>query len=354
MTASALAAKKGNVKKAIAYVGPLEGKLFDLHMEAAKSPALADTYEFYHTSETSAFDEFDMSGAGIVVLRNFDEPIVHYTGAHTFDALKEFALAHVTARLINFDEDSIEPIFGKKNSAIMLFSNQKDQDYQRVFAEAANKLQGKILFVKSTTTDGIQQKLADYVGVDAKAAPTIRVIKFADDDIVKYRYEGSLSEMTVESLSHFIDEFKAGSLKPFLKSENIPENNNGPVKVIVGHTWNEIVADPTKDVLVKYYAPWCGHCKSLAPIWTELGQFVEGLEDVVIAKMDSTANEVPGVSVKSYPTLIWYPKGNKKGTAYSGGRELSDLKDFLDTNSASYREWNANKGGSGNGAQEEL
>ena len=209
--------------------------------------------------------------------------------------------------------------------------------------------------MRSTTTDGIQQKLADYIGVDAKAAPTIRVIRFGDDDIEKFRYEGNLNELTVDGISNFIDQFKAGSLKPFLKSEVIPEPNNGPVKVVVGGSWTDIVADPTKDVFVKYYAPWCGHCKTLAPIWTELGQFVEGLDDVVIAKMDSTANEVRGVAVKSYPTLIWYPKNNKQGVSYTGGRELNDFKDFLNTNSAAYRDWIAKKGTqSGSGATEEL
>jgi hypothetical protein len=104
VTASALAAKKGNVKKAIAYVGPLEGKLFDLHIEAAKSPALADTYEFYHTSETSAFDEFDMSGAGIVVLRNFDTMVVHYRGEHELEAFTTWARAQANPTFKTYDE----------------------------------------------------------------------------------------------------------------------------------------------------------------------------------------------------------------------------------------------------------
>ena len=124
-----------------------------------------------------------------------------------------------------------------------------------------------------------------------------------------------------------------------MKSEAEPADNNGPVKILTGNNWTSIVGDATKDVFVKYYAPWCGHCKSLAPIWTELGQFVEGLDDVVIAKMDSTANEVKGVGIKSYPTLIYYPKDNKKGIKYEGGRELNDIKTYLSENSAAYKSW---------------
>jgi protein disulfide-isomerase A1 len=50
-------------------------------------------------------------------------------------------------------------------------------------------------------------------------------------------------------------------------------------------------------------APWCGHCKSLAPIWEELGKAFAGRDDIVIAKMDSTANEVPEVKIQGFPTL---------------------------------------------------
>lgn len=58
-------------------------------------------------------------------------------------------------------------------------------------------------------------------------------------------------------------------------------------------------------------APWCGHCKQLAPIWDELAEKFKDSADIVIAKMDSTANEVEDVSVQSFPTLKYFPAGGK-------------------------------------------
>lgn len=154
----------------------------------------------------------------------------------------------------------------------------------------------------------------------------------------KFVFHGQLSTLTVNSIKEFIQDFKAGTLRAHMKSEPEPTNLPGQVTVIVGTTYDKIVNDPTKDVLVKFYAPWCGHCKTLAPIWDELAAHVALNEDLVIAKFDATANEAAGVSIKGYPTLKFYPKDNKSGIDFSGDRDLESFKKWLSENSAAYKE----------------
>ena len=61
-----------------------------------------------------------------------------------------------------------------------------------------------------------------------------------------------------------------GKVKPYIKSQPVPKRQTGPVKVVVAKNFDEIVRDPTKDVLIEMYAPWCGHCKKLEPVYKVL------------------------------------------------------------------------------------
>ena len=153
--------------------------------------------------------------------------------------------------------------------------------------------------------------------------------------MAKYVYEGPVTSMTGDSIKEWFDDFRAGKLSAHLKSEPIPENE-GPLTILVGKNFESIVKDETKDVLVKFYAPWCGHCKKLAPIWDELAELVKDMPDLVIAKFDATTNEVKGLSIKGYPMLKFYPKDNKTGVDFEGGRELDDFVQYLKENSSAY------------------
>ena len=62
-------------------------------------------------------------------------------------------------------------------------------------------------------------------------------------------------------------------IEPFIKSEPIPENN-GNLLVGVAKNFNELIFESGKDSFIKFYAPWCGHCKKLAPVIEELAEKV--------------------------------------------------------------------------------
>ena len=157
-------------------------------------------------------------------------------------------------------------------------------------------------------------------------------------DQKKFYCDTKPSNLTVEIIGNFISDVLEGKLEPSYKSEEIPEKNYGPLTIVVGKQFEELVKDPTKDVFIKYYAPWCGHCKTLAPIWEQLAEFYRDENDVVIAKLDATANEAYGMKVRGYPTLMFYPKGNKDGIEYEGQKDLESLKNYVSENADSLKQ----------------
>ncbi|KAK9667857.1 hypothetical protein RND81_13G016000 [Saponaria officinalis] len=82
-------------------------------------------------------------------------------------------------------------------------------------------------------------------------------------------YEGA---RTVEAIAEFINSAEVVSTK---------------VVVLSTDNFDEIVLDETKDVLVEFYAPWCGHCKSLAPTYEKVATAFKSEGDVVIANLDA-------------------------------------------------------------------
>ena len=74
---------------------------------------------------------------------------------------------------------------------------------------------------------------------------------------------------------------------------------SNPVSHVVDLTtsnFDDIVQDADKDVLVEFYAPWCGHCKNLAPVYEKLGTAYKNEDDCVVARIDADAHRDIGES----------------------------------------------------------
>ena len=87
----------------------------------------------------------------------------------------------------------------------------------------------------------------------------------------------------------------------------------------------------TRDrTLVEFYAPWCGHCKALAPKYEEAARILSGENSpTALAKMDATENPEASskFEIQGYPTLILFENGIP--TNYKGGREVDDIVEWV-------------------------
>ncbi|KAG5501822.1 hypothetical protein JKF63_04091 [Porcisia hertigi] len=106
--------------------------------------------------------------------------------------------------------------------------------------------------------------------------------------------------------------------------------------------FDAVAKDPSKAVLVMFYAPWCGHCKSLKPIYSRLARVFENDKDVVIARInaDEAANKkiATEYNVRGFPTLYFFPKGaDAQPAEYTRDRNLEDLITYVNENAGTHR-----------------
>lgn len=109
-------------------------------------------------------------------------------------------------------------------------------------------------------------------------------------------------------------------------------NAGSAVLDLIPDNFDKVVLNSGKPGLVEFYAPWCGHCRNLAPIYEELAQAFEFASDKVsISKVDADEHKSLGkrFGVQGFPTLKWFDGKSDVPEEYQGGRDLESLASFI-------------------------
>lgn len=138
----------------------------------------------------------------------------------------------------------------------MIYFSDSDDEGLKTFREFATQNTNKILFSHSFITKDLGARLAEFIGITSEDSGSVRIIKFNEGNLDKYK----ITDVSVEGLTQALNDFESGSLRAYYKSEAIPETNTEAVKVIVGDSFEDLVLKSNKFVLLEAYAPWCGHC----------------------------------------------------------------------------------------------
>ncbi|KAH8696205.1 putative disulfide isomerase [Talaromyces proteolyticus] len=137
----------------------------------------------------------------------------------------------------------------------------------------------------------------------------------------------------LDSLTAFITEKTGIRAKAAVK----PPSN---VQMLTESSFHDVVGKK-QNVLVAFTAPWCGHCKSLAPTWEELANDFARDENVVIAKVDCEAENSKSLAsefqVQGFPTIKFFPAGSSEPVAYEGGRSEDQLVSYINEKAGTHR-----------------
>jgi len=317
-----------NKVSVIGFFKTLDGNEDEAFLEAAAS---SEDVVFGMTSSEEIFKAFEIDAEKAVIInKQFDEGRLLLSGEITAESISEFVIANSLPLVVDFNSDTAKQIFqGKIKNHFLMFQSAEDEKYEHNLHNArkvAKEMKGDMMFVTITTDEAEHKRVLDFFAITEDEVPTFRLS--AGDDMVKFKPDNK--ELSEENIRAFIQSWKDGELKPHLKSDDVPEDwDAADVKVLVGKNFADVALDVEKDVFVEFYAPWCGHCKKLAPIWEELAEKFKDNEKIVIAKLDATTNEVEDVKIRGFPTLKLFKAGDNTVVDYSGGRTLEDFVKFL-------------------------
>ncbi|KAL9905154.1 protein disulfide isomerase [Glossina fuscipes fuscipes] len=292
-----------------------------------------DRFAFGITSNDEVIAKHEVKDGSVVLFKPFDEKKTVFDGPFDEENLKKFVQVHSLPLIVEFNHESASKIFGGSIKSHLLFFVSKEaghiDKHVMPLTDLARKYREDILFVTISSDEEDHARIFEFFGMSKEEVPTVRLIKL-EEDMAKYKPESN--DLSADVIKDFLQKFMQGMLKQHLLSQELPDDwDKNPVKVLVATIFDTVVYDTKKDVLVEFYAPWCGHCKQLAPIYDQLGEKYKDHDSIVIAKMDATANELEHTKISSFPTIKLYRKGDNKVIDYTLDRTLDDFVKFLES-----------------------
>uniref|UniRef100_A0A0D9VH17 protein disulfide-isomerase n=1 Tax=Leersia perrieri TaxID=77586 RepID=A0A0D9VH17_9ORYZ len=292
-------------------------------------------YEFRHTTDAGVLPRGDRTVTGPLVrlFKPFDEL---YVDSQDFDidALEKFVEVSGFPKIVTFDTNPTNQKYllryfdnaGTKAMLFLSFSDDRADAFRTQFYEAAKQYSANnISFMIGDVT--ASQGAFQYFGLKESDVPLIFILASKS----KYIKPTVQPDQILPWLKEYID----GTLAPHVKSEPIPVVNNEPVKTVVADNLHEVFFKSGKNVLLEFYAPWCGHCQKLAPILDEVAVSLQDDQDIVIAKMDGTANDIPSdFALEGYPSMYFYSSGGNL-LSYDGERTAEEIINFITKNKGS-------------------
>eukprot|EP00244_Chara_vulgaris_P009100 TRINITY_DN377_c0_g1_i3.p1 TRINITY_DN377_c0_g1~~TRINITY_DN377_c0_g1_i3.p1 ORF type:complete len:623 (-),score=226.40 TRINITY_DN377_c0_g1_i3:189-2018(-) len=314
----------------VGFFNKFEGKEWEHFQQLAKNQ---DSLAFVQTTsaEAAAAAGITAKAPAFAIVKSDDEKFTAFDGEFAYDELSKFVAANKLPIVTMFTTGNAEMIFSSaiKRQALLFLPADKEAEILPLYKKACSELKGDVICVHVKADHDDSSQVYEFFGL---ALDDVAIFGYSTlEESKKFPFE---KELTHENIVAWGKDFAAGKIEASFKSEEIPEKNDEDVKVVVGKTFESIVLDESKDVLLEVYAPWCGHCQSLEPVYKKLAKKFRDIPSVVIAKIDGTANEHPRLEVQGFPTILLFKVGAKdeEPIPFEGDRTVKEMTKFLKEN----------------------
>ncbi|SOS81550.1 protein disulfide-isomerase [Plasmodium sp. gorilla clade G1] len=262
-----------------------------------------------------------------------------YTNEEKIDHLYNWINEREQPLVIQFSEHFFSMLFSNDAVTLFIIYNNINNINKDDIIKCAKKYNHKIKFAISGTTQIFEKRLLNELLIeDNIKKPLMRITEFKNYIRFPYKYKPQSDDQEINEKT--IDDFINGYLQEkkyfYRKSERaLPdEYNNGYIKIIVADNYDQYVYKNDMNVIVLYYAPWCGHCYKFEPVYREVGKrlnlyaakFKNYKNDIIISKIDAVNNEIYNIHIEGYPTIYLYKKGDKLNPVrYMEGRTVKNI-----------------------------
>ncbi|SBS88241.1 protein disulfide-isomerase, putative, partial [Plasmodium malariae] len=224
------------------------------------------------------------------------------------EMLVKWVQKKVEPLVIKFSEYYFPLLFSSNTVTLFILYNDINELNKLDIIKCAKKYKN-ITFSISGNLQVYEKRLLSELLIEQLKKPLMRITEFKNNITIPYKYKPVNDDLEIneKNIEDFINGYMAGKKYFYRKSERpLPEEfNNGYVKIIVADTYDEYIFNNDKNVVVLYYAPWCGHCYKFEPVYREVGRrlklyaakFKDFNNDIIIGKIDAVNNEIYNIPI---------------------------------------------------------
>lgn len=333
-----------------------EDDTFNNFQKVAKS--FSSDVLFLRCRSSECMDYYEVNNGNVILFKKYDEKQKKFDMAdYTVEELTDFIEDSYRSTVLSFDFKTASLIFEKHVPGLFIYrSKSGDDKYLQLLNEIApvikNEFKSKLQPVITDLVDIAEGKLADMMGIKETDLPLVMIHNTRGNLIKNYKMtdvDGEFKIIDKESVLRFVkmwEMFKEISSDPgqdsplnkfrYIKSKEVPVNQTDSSYILVGSTLEKFVMDPTKDVVVIFYAPWCKYSKEFLPIYEKVANALkESNKNLLMAKFDAHYNDPSVYTLSYYPTVVLWRADNKKEVIeFKFERTEENLIQFLKANTA--------------------